>query len=359
MGIFTISLGELEVLMKRGFTLVELLVVIAIIGMLVGLLLPAVQQARAAARLTMCTNNIHQLALAVQNYESARKEFPPGVDGTDYYTSGTPDRSGHGSKAGQGSYGLFANILPYVDQMPLYQMIDFDVAARDYQQGSRKNTATGQALMQTVISAYMCPDYSQAKIGTVSGNFYGAVSCYAGCAGVKWTSSDNSNKGAKDKNNYKVTTEVESSSEGNISRNGMFFWGGTVKMRMVKDGLSNTFMLLETTPKKAINLSGYRWAAGSTSQGTCLTRNWLLGANITGKALYDARQLQLELNKPPTSNLGGAPFNDQMVGSEHSGGAVFAMGDGSSKFIVDGIDFYTYRILATRNGEDKVLSSDF
>ena len=344
---------------KWGFTLVELLVVIAIIGMLVGLLLPAVQQARAAARLTMCNNNIHQLGLAVHNYESARKEFPPGVDGTDYYSTGKPDRSGHGGKAGQGSYGLFANILPYVDQMPLYQMIDFDVAAREYQQGGKKSTAAGQALMLTTLSAYMCPEYSQLKIGTVSGNFYGAVSCYAGCAGVKWTSSDNSNKSAKDKNTYKPTTEVEQSSEGTISRNGMFFWGGAVKMRMVKDGLSNTFMLLETTPAKAINLSGYRWSATASSQGTCLTRNWLLGANITGKALYDGRQLQLRLNQSPTSNLGSAPFNDQMIGSEHSGGATFAMGDGSSRFIADGIDFYTYRILATRNGEERLLDTDF
>ncbi|MDO4629194.1 MAG: DUF1559 domain-containing protein [Planctomycetia bacterium] len=340
--------------MKKGFTLVELLVVIAIIGMLVGLLLPAVQQARGAARRMQCQNQIKQIALACHNHEAAHQELPPGVDGTDYYgaPSGNPDRTGKGSLRGQGSYGLFANILPYIDQMALYQQIDFDYAAREYQQGSKKNTAAGKLLMDTIISAYICPDYSQEKVGKISGNFYGAVATYAGCAGVKWKSSDASNKPSGDKNKYPVTTDVEQCDEGSIARNGMFFWGGSVKLKQVKDGLSNTFMLLETSPSAAINLKGYRWEAAGVSNGTCLARNWLLGANIHGKGLYDGRQLQLKLNEAPESDLGGAPFNEQMVGSEHTDGAMFAMGDGGVKFVANDINFYTYRVLGTRNGED-------
>lgn len=344
---------------KHGFTLVELLVVIAIIGMLVAILLPAVQMARASARRMQCSNNIKQLAIACHNYESARKQLPPATDGTDY-SSGTPDRSGTGSRAGCASYGLFSYLLPYVDQAPLYEKIDFDEHAWNYQQGGKKNTAEGKLFMKTLISAYLCPDYSQLKICEVSGNFYGAVSNYAGCAGVKWSSSDNNGKDSKDKNTYKATTDVTpGETEGSIARNGMFLWGDSVKMGTAKDGLSQTFLLLETTPKSAINLSGYRWSASRESQGTCLARNWFLGSNIRGKALYAARQLQLPLNQAPTSNIGGALFNEQMVGSEHVDGANFAMADASVHFISDDIDFHIYRILATRNGGEKLFNTDF
>jgi len=344
--------------MKKAFTLVELLVVIAIIGMLVGLLLPAIQMARGSARRMQCSNKIHQLALACLNYESAKKELPPAVDGTDY-SSGKVDRSGSGSRSGCASYGLCSYLLPYIDQTPIFEQIDFDVHAWQYQQGSKKSSSQGQLFMKTVIDAYICPDYSQLKVCEVSGNFYGAVSCYAGCAGTKWSSSDNNGKDAKDPNKYKTTTDVEpTESESTIARNGMFMWGETVKIQTVKDGMSNTYMLLETTPYSAINLKNYRWNATGTSCGTCLTRNWFLGSNNYGKALYDARQLVVRLNGIPDSPS-SAPFNNQMVGSEHTGGGHFAMGDGGVKFVDEEINFYIYRILATRNGEETLFNTDF
>jgi len=102
---------------RLGFTLVELLVVIAIIGVLVGLLLPAVQAAREAARRMQCSNNLKQLSLAIHSYESAFKTFPLTITG-----SGVP-----GNPRGSGLYSWLAMILPQVEQLPLYQSIDFAV----------------------------------------------------------------------------------------------------------------------------------------------------------------------------------------------------------------------------------------
>ncbi|MDO4575447.1 MAG: DUF1559 domain-containing protein [Planctomycetia bacterium] len=330
---------------RCGFTLVELLVVIAIIGMLVGLLLPAVQQAREAARRMSCSNNIRQIALACHTYEASRNGFfPPGVDGTIYFGD---------KRKGDGSYGLFTYILPYVEQDALYQRIDFKQSAWYYQQ-----TIKDPVFMQTLIPIYLCPSYSELKIGTVAGNFYGAVSTYAGCAGVRRTSEDESGKASNDPNTYTPTTQVTVQGEGNIAQNGMFVWGESVASGSVRDGLSNTLFLLETTPAKIINLSGYRWNRSGGSNGLCLTRNWLLGANRSGGAFYDGRMLQERLNGVPSKNLSTAPFNDQPVGSEHPGGANFARGDGSVVFLSDSVDFYLYRNMGTRNGYEILIGQE-
>ncbi|MDO4582497.1 MAG: DUF1559 domain-containing protein [Planctomycetia bacterium] len=332
--------------MRRGFTLVELLVVIAIIGMLVGLLLPAVQQAREAARRMQCQNHIRQIALACHSYEAVRNGyFPPGVDDTIYFGDG---------RKGDGSYGLFTYILPYVEQNALYQRIDFEQSAWYYQQTTRDPT-----FMQTLIPVYLCPSYSELKIGTVAGNFYGAISTYAGCAGVRRTSEDENGKASNDPNTYAPTTQLTTQGEGNIAQNGMFVWGEPVASSTVRDGLSNTLFILETTPAKILDLPGYRWNRTGGSNGLLLTRNWLLGANRHGGAFYDARMLQERLNGVPSKNLGGAPFNDQPVGSEHPGGANFARGDGSVLFLSESVDFYLYRNLGTRNGGEVLLEMDF
>src|SRR5262245_56958626 len=103
---------------RRGFTLIELLVVIAIIGILVSLLLPAVQQAREAARRTQCRNNLKQLGLALHNYHDVGQQFPPGS-------------VNEGSPAGGTAYGrpprttYVVHILPYLDQAPVYNNVDF------------------------------------------------------------------------------------------------------------------------------------------------------------------------------------------------------------------------------------------
>src|SRR5262245_60462030 len=104
---------------RRGFTLIELLVVIAVIAILVSLLLPAVQQAREAARRTQCRNNLKQIGLALHNYHTACNMFPPG------YVAGAP------YPATTNGWSWCAQILPHLDQTPLYEKINFQLPVED------------------------------------------------------------------------------------------------------------------------------------------------------------------------------------------------------------------------------------
>ena len=133
--------------LRRGFTLIELLVVIAIIAVLIALLLPAVQAAREAARRSQCVNNMKQIALAIANYSSANGSFPMG---------GSPD-SALGKTAALSSWGAWsgqATMLPFLEQTPLYNSINFSVPC--YNQagyGAEGNTTA----VITRINSFLCP----------------------------------------------------------------------------------------------------------------------------------------------------------------------------------------------------------
>lgn len=131
---------------SRGFTLIELLVVIAIIAILIALLLPAVQQAREAARRTQCKNHLKQIGLALHNYESTHNTFPPGC--VSIPTSTWSGVSNDGIQETGPGWGFFAHILPFIDQAPLYNSINFNIAI----------TAASHATQRrTIIAPYRCP----------------------------------------------------------------------------------------------------------------------------------------------------------------------------------------------------------
>src|SRR6188768_3507660 len=129
---------------KSGFTLIELLVVIAIIAILIALLLPAVQQAREAARRTQCKNHLKQMGLALHNYHDAHQVFPPGATScipcAAYQTDG---RTGH---------ALYADILPYMDQAPLYNRLNWVIPGYAYY--SPSIDLNHENAVKTVIPAY-------------------------------------------------------------------------------------------------------------------------------------------------------------------------------------------------------------
>jgi len=160
---------------RPAFTLIELLVVIAIIAILIGLLLPAVQKVREAAARTQCSNNLKQLALAAQNYESANGKFPPGLAGINYVDQGTtPDWNTSGSLV-----GCLAYLLPYVEQQNVYSQLvvnwDPNAAAPAWFLNAANN-----APARTRIKTFECPSantftpdgYMSPHYDTVSGPFY-------------------------------------------------------------------------------------------------------------------------------------------------------------------------------------------
>src|SRR4051812_18590026 len=162
---------------RRAFTLIELLVVIAIIAILIALLLPAVQQAREAARRTQCRNNLKQIGLALHNYHDAANTIPPGYIGT----QAVPNVTGQSL-----NYGWATFILPFMDQSPLYNTIGSGFSGPNAVTFASSTISASSAAYQTVLPAFRCPSDTGAATATL--NLYVCKtfgrSNYAGCAGA-------------------------------------------------------------------------------------------------------------------------------------------------------------------------------
>jgi len=197
----------------RGFTMVELLVVIAIIATLVGLLLPAVQGAREAARQMGCASNLRQLGLAMLVYESAKRHFPP--------TDARPPAASSSWSSG-GGWSLHARLLPYVDEGSLADRFDFRQAAFRGNFASQEPNPAFSALFATPITMLLCPSDSAPIVNTSGGN------AYAG-------------------NNYMVsigsgTADGQGTMRWNFSRptDGIVYENSRVKLAQITDGTSRT-----------------------------------------------------------------------------------------------------------------------
>jgi prepilin-type N-terminal cleavage/methylation domain-containing protein/prepilin-type processing-associated H-X9-DG protein len=196
--------GRLQETRRDGFTLIELLVVIAVIAILVALLLPAVQQAREAARRTGCRNNLKQIGLALHNYHDAHKCFPPG-----FVTGAAAPSTANG-------WGWGAHLLPYLDQGPLYQSIDFDRPIFD----PVNATAT-----RTGIPVFLCPT------DLVEPHAFNIVDGTGTVLGQATPSS------------YAATVGDDNSEVTDLHCNGAFFRNSCVRMRDMIDGSSQTTLV--------------------------------------------------------------------------------------------------------------------
>lgn len=291
---------------RFAFTLVELLVVITIIGVLVALLLPAVQVAREAARRMQCSNNLKQMGLAMHNYATAR-------DG--YFPPGSPGALKH---------GLFTHMLPYMELQTLYDQLDL----------SGKTPTDQEAHRSDVVNGYICPSWPHPLVYTLdaSGAWPGAITTYQGVAGA-----------------YPNTQPYTASSGGgNIPKNGIFGWMIVRNLSEVKDGLSNTLAMGEFVQidERTSNVTVWSQVPGAV-------RPWILGGEID-PSLYASKVLVYAINARVDRGTDGVPYNHLPMGSFHSGGANFLVADGSVTFLSDSIVLDLYRKLATVAGSEAV-----
>lgn len=320
---------------SRGFTLVELLVVIAIIGVLVALLLPAIQAAREAARRTNCSNNLRQISLAAQNYANTVGHFPS--------ANGSLDKANSSSN---GRWGYLAFILPYFEQANVKNAIDPAMAWYQEPQLSR--------LRQMELPGIKCPSYSpiQSVNFAVAGtNVYEESTLathYFGVMGAD-VSLDPDLTSSCQNSGSPYTMEVEQpsgssrrdppcvdSGGGLIATNGMIIRTDKVGFRSISDGTSHTFLVGESA-----------FGAPEAQQ----TRPWWVGSH--GDYVYTSKNVAYAINSAASP---GPVRNNIGFGSQHPGGCHFAMADGSVQYVNENVDLKSLFYMATRQAGETVVA---
>ncbi|MBI3469400.1 MAG: DUF1559 domain-containing protein [Planctomycetes bacterium] len=293
---------------RPAFTLVELLVVIAIIGILIALLLPAVQAAREAARHTQCRNNLKQIALGLHNYHDTNGVLPPGGSGT----ANTP--------ANNDGMGFHVHILRFVEQ---------DAVFRQFDQLAVYNAVANRAVGPVLVPFYQCPSavnlYTENNGENAANGEKGRTTHYHGNMGP---------------NDLATPTryDVLPSTNGGQARQGVL--GRDTKFRLtdIKDGTTNTLMVGETS-----------WTRGGTL--AVGYRVWHRGCNTRGQlACGSCRNIANGLSTVWAGGGGAAAYNNFSFGGIHPGGTNFLFCDGSIRPINKDVSLGVLLSLASRNG---------
>ena len=290
-----------------GFTLIELLVVIAIIAVLIAFLLPAVQQAREAARRTQCKNNLMQIGLALHNYMGAHGVLPPG----------TQNPTGPIQSKEDGGYhmGWCTQILPYIDESNAYKLIDFNVSVYDRANAPVRNHR---------ISTFLCP-------------------------------SDNSNMAPGMTNYCGIHNDFETPID--VDQNGVLFLNSSIRYEDIRDGSSNTLFAIEST---VLNGGALGWMSGTRST----LRNLVIATPGSSPDAPPTFQSGIRSDAQSGRAMQVAAvgsLNADFVGSGvslHTGGLHGLVGDGSVRFISQNISPMTLHTLANRQ-DGELLTKDF
>jgi prepilin-type N-terminal cleavage/methylation domain-containing protein len=279
---------------RHAFTLIELLVVIAIIGILMALLVPAVQKVRAAAATAQCQNNLHQIGVALHAFHAEHRRFPSGLSVPLGSASGAISQSTCPNCKAPPEPNQWASwltlILPYIDQAPLYKQLD--LTQRESGFNALGPTAPGAA----VIPSYICPsDSVPATVIVYSGTQYFGINSYFGNAGTK------------------------AGPPPSASLDGVLFYNSAVRLQKIGDGTSVTLLAgerysLDVGDPNLPNLRGWAWSNYNSSE------------DVLGDTACQSNSL---------SNTIGAGYRSNNFGSGHTGGANYVMCDGAVHFFSD------------------------
>ena len=299
-----------------GFTLIELLVVIAIIGVLVGLLLPAVQTAREAARRNACLNNFKQVGLAVHGYHDSYRHFPPGVTGG---ACGSQIPAWNGASTQFKGHSFLVLILPFMEETALFARCDLTA---NFDAAPFTTAVNGVSINGTKISSVLCP--SQPLSQSLSSAQPGATTHLYAVLGPRGTNPATGTQYSR----------CQAGAGGWPAMQGVLGVNSSHSFKDVTDGSSSTFLTAELS-----------W------DGANVYRPWTRGFS-SDVFSGSGKSLLYSLGSTPFGAT--SSFNSVSFGSNHPQGCHFGMADGSVRFINESVALVTLKSLASRNGGEVV-----